>query len=245
MRVLAIIGAAVAIFGWLKTNGKLAEYREQLQATQAESARVRQALSEARDEAVKYRSQLSARESAFVDVKDEAQHLRVQYTKLRSDLAEAERGLHQKSETLADIQMETVALRDELIACNTAPVIASTVIDEYKSRITALETQLSNFKNAAVKAEEPPASPVKKVDWVKGITTQVLSINPEAGLLVLAAGEEAGLANVKTAHLEAKGLSGIQVKIADVHLGYSLAHILPDQYGINTIEKGQTVLLTQ
>lgn len=245
LRVLAIISAGVALLGWIKTNGKLADKREQLQANRAEMERLQQQFSSARDDAVRYSSQVRAKDSVLAGIRAEAEHLRVQCNKLRSDLVEKEQRLDDKSEALADRQMEITTLKDELIACNTAPVGPSVTIEQYESQIAALKKELDDLKNAAVKTEEPTVVPtLNKGDAAQGIATHIVSIRPEEGLLILAAGEERGLAK-KAAHLQLNGLNEIQVKIAAIYPSYSLAHILPGQEDVPSIKKGATVILTQ
>ncbi len=245
-RALAIIGAGIAIFGWVKTNGRLTEKQQLLQSTQAEIQRIRTELSSIRDDVVKCSSQIRAKTLDLADERAEVKRLRSQYAKLRRELEEKEQDFSQKNEAIAGLQTENETLKDELVECNTAPEILPAVIEQYENQITALKKQLADLKLAEVKAEASiPDSSAKSINSLQGITAKILSISIEEGLLVLDVGEETGLEEVTGVYLQAEGLHPIQINIAAVYPGYSVAYVLPGQDDINQIEKGETVILTQ
>lgn len=261
LRVLAILGAIVAIVGWVLTKGKVQEANQEITKITAQAKTARD---EANDSEQKFKaadSRAKALESDLSDAKARATSARSQLAEAQRDISSLRSDNTQKDSEIKAMEAQNTKLKEEIISMRTeVPDVDPAKLAEYEEKIAALNTEIDRLKDelstspkaaaipgtvAANGTIETAAAPtvVPRLAASADNTATVLKADNKSGLVIIDRGQKSGLQEQMEFGI-AKGYSKpVRVKVAKVAPDYSLANILPGSDGAKFAEGDEIKLL--
>ncbi len=250
LRVLAILGAVVAIVGWVLTKGKVEEANQQIVKIQAEASAARQEASDSEQKFKASDSRAKALESDLADAKSRATSARSQLAEAQRDISGLRSDVREKDTEIQAMEAQNTKLKEEIISMRTeVPDVDPTKLAEYEEKISSLNSEIDRLKDELSKAPRTGSAPVAVASTEPSAdgslaptaaprlapsddnTAAVLKADVKSGLVIIDRGQKAGLQEQMEFGI-AKGYSKpVRVKVAKVAPDYSLAYILPGSEG--------------
>lgn len=257
LRILAIIGAAAAAYGWYATKGKVQEAEQKTDAVRAQVSEVESQLGDKDNEITGLRGNVRELENQLADEKNRSTNFRTQYSQAQREISNMREDTDEVKKEYSDLERRHDQLKRELIELNTSRPTTATVdtaqLTEYEDRIAGLQSELRDTKdkltalqlragaNATADTNEDGTPAMAQVDEQKA---SILRSDPGKGIIVISRGQVDGLQRQMEFNI-AKGLSRpVRVKVGTVAPTYSVAYIMPGQ-DPSHLQAGDEVSLSQ
>lgn len=253
LRVLAVLAAAVAIYGWVTTKGKIAEANQQVQQAKAEAVTARADAAEAMQKFKSTNTRASALDSDLADAKSRATSARSQLAQAQREISELKQQIQTGQSEIRALESQNTKLKEEIIAAKTeVPTTLSPEdtseqqrqMDELRKEITNLRGQLSRAQTSAaatvagapglmdapLPSESTPEG--QATEAIAGSTTPRLSASGETAE-ILKADTKNGLVIISSGYNQ-----GLQ---ADMELGIAVGTSAPVRIRVSKIETDYSI----
>lgn len=268
LRVLAIVGAIVAVVGWVATQDKVKDANADLTKakSQAKAAQVEAADFDKKFQAAQ--SKAGSLESDLADAKSRVQSGRAELSVSKRETTAARAELKESKAELKSLEAQNTKLKEEIIAARTeVPDVDPEQIKAYEEKIATLGEEVDNLKDRLARSSTGSSNVIAATDGVSattgtggaaasdasatpvlrlsssGQTASVLKADVDNGLIVISRGQKQGLQKEMEFGI-AKGFSApVRVKVARTAPDYSVAYILPG--GDPSFAAGDEVTLVQ
>lgn len=264
LRILAIVGAIVAVVAWVLTNGKVATLEDELAQSQDAKESAQSKLSDMEDEVTKLDAKLRTKDSETADEKARSQKLNTQLVQARREVTTLQQENADKKRNIQALKKENSNLKEEIINREVdLPEIDADEVADLKEQIAELEEEVDSMTEKLAEAEEmamkakiasgpdeagdtngaadgsdifAPVQPGKKIS--------VLKIDARNGLIVF--GNEAdGLAKGMEFGVRKDYSRALRVRVSNVTSQYVIGYILPGEAKAKSFNTGDLVEIIQ
>ncbi len=147
LRVLAILGAAAAVAGYVLTQNKVNELNEQLAQEQSKATAAQQQATSAQDELSNAKSKVSGLSSDLGAVQERETKARNEFNQAQREIKSLQSDLKDIKSKVADLEQRNNTLKRELLDQRTSvPTDNSAEISQYQAKIEALNKQVMQLK---------------------------------------------------------------------------------------------------
>lgn len=161
LRIVAIVAGLIAIVGWVLTNGKVSEAKEQLDTTSTELAEVREALAATETELAQLKDANSDSNTMIAQAKRESAAAKANFAQARREQSELETQLRQARSRLAELERDNEELKRELVDRPTVASASSqndSLVRELRDNVASLEQKLRDAQSGQEALETKVAS---------------------------------------------------------------------------------------